>query len=365
MILIGTDDGIYRWVEGAGWPVFHSLQGRAVVGLDSPGQGVLAALDRSGEVLESTDNGMSWRILPLPAGAGRPSALAFEGTPPSLAVALKPLNLYRRGVGTPVPKGELAGTGFAPRVIRQASGLARGATALIAPRRVRPPSTAEAIRLAGWTSVSAPKAPKTTVAPEVRLLAVVPGGSPVWLAAVSGAGLWKSEDGGRAWSQCAGLPSEVYAVRAVAGRPGHVWAATDDGCRFSADGGQTWEDRSAGLEAVRHARAIEVKPGEPDVLLAGVAPRGPVEAGAAPRNGLNFALYESTNGGKSWALVRRNFPEALEYDAIADIRFDPSYPDNAVVALGSGELWVTRNGGAYWGPLARQIRAARVLCAVG
>ena len=32
MILIGTEDGIYRWFEGASWPVFHSLQGRRVVG---------------------------------------------------------------------------------------------------------------------------------------------------------------------------------------------------------------------------------------------------------------------------------------------------------------------------------------------
>ncbi len=27
-----------------------------------------------------------------------------------------------------------------------------------------------------------------------------------------------------------------------------------------------------------------------------------------------------------------------------------------MVALGSGELWATRNDGAYWGPLARQIK---------
>ena len=33
MILIGTDEGIYRWFEGAGWPVFHSLQDRAILGL--------------------------------------------------------------------------------------------------------------------------------------------------------------------------------------------------------------------------------------------------------------------------------------------------------------------------------------------
>ena len=51
MILIGTDEGIYRWFEGCGWPIFHSLQGRSVVALATPGAGVLAAVDRAGEVV--------------------------------------------------------------------------------------------------------------------------------------------------------------------------------------------------------------------------------------------------------------------------------------------------------------------------
>ncbi|MEJ7640295.1 MAG: hypothetical protein WKF75_20595 [Singulisphaera sp.] len=68
MILIGTDEGIYRWYEGNPWPIFHSLQGRAVVGLAAPGGGVLAAVDGGGRVVESVDNGMQWRTIPLPEG---------------------------------------------------------------------------------------------------------------------------------------------------------------------------------------------------------------------------------------------------------------------------------------------------------
>ncbi len=366
MILIGTDQGIYRWFEGAGWPIFHALQDRAVAALASPGAGVLAAADRAGEVFESTDNGMTWRTLPLPAGAGRPSAMAFfDGTPPSLVVAVKPLNVYRRAVGAPVPRAgdpPPASAGLAPRVIHHARGLAERGTALVAPGRTRAAAGAEAVRLAGWSPAAAPHAPWSSVTPEIRALACEPG---AWFAAVTGAGLWKSGDLGRTWLQCPGLSAEVYAVRGVAGRPGHVWAATGDGCRFSPDAGLTWEDRGAGLEQARHVRAVEVKPGEPDRLLAAAAPAAPFASGAAaPRQGLSFGLYESGDGGKSWTqVVKRNFPESLQYDTITDIRYDPEAPDNAVVALGSGELWVTRNGGAYWEPLARQIKAARVLCA--
>jgi hypothetical protein len=374
MILIGTDEGIFRWFEGGGWPVFHCLQDRSVVVLESPGPGVLVAVDRSGDVLESVNNGLDWQVVPLPAGSGRPSALAVQGNPPAIVLAVKPMGAYRRVVGTPIPRpaepvGPLGGS---PRqvLVSRARRLAGNATAMLAPQasaRARARiADAETVRLAGWSPLNTPPAPRTAVGPEVRTLAASPESGGPWLAAVTGAGLWRSTDQGRALEQCAGLPSELYAVRQVPGQPGAFWAATGDGLWFSSDGGQTWQDRSGGLEKARQVRAVAVKPDAPEVLLAGAAPVPAAGVGgAAPTTGLGYALYESTNGGKSWApVVKRNFPEGLEYDTISDIRFDPASPDNILVALGSGELWVTRNGGAYWGPLARQIRAARVLCAV-
>src|SRR4051794_40771906 len=99
MILIGTDDGIYRWYEGAGWPVFHSLQDRPIVALASPGSGVLVALDRTGLVFESVNNGQDWRTIPLAQGSGVPTAIALLGKPATIVLATQSQGLSRRPVG--------------------------------------------------------------------------------------------------------------------------------------------------------------------------------------------------------------------------------------------------------------------------
>ena len=366
MILIGTDDGLYRWFEGCGWPIFHSLQGRQVAALASPGAGELVVLDRLGAILESVDNGQSWRSLPTAEGAGAPTALAVGGEPSSILLATRsPLGMALRAIGAPIPRRDEPDGGFAPRLARRARTLAEGATAILAPGgkvvRVDP----ETIRGKGWTPLEVPDVRAPGHLPEVHGLAVGGGSPAVWFACVREFGLWRSADLGASWTSCPGLPPRVNAIRPISDQPGRLVAATSDGCWVSGDSGQTWEDRSGGLESRRYVSSVAVKPGEPDVMLAGAAPRGPDGSSSAPFAGLEFSLYETTDGGKTWAIVRRGNPDVLEHDTIADIRHDPAAPDNVIVALSSGELWVTRNGGAYWAPLARQIRAARVLCGVG
>ncbi|MDB5353118.1 MAG: hypothetical protein JWN86_4365 [Planctomycetota bacterium] len=358
MLYIGTDLGIYRWFSGTPWPIFHSLQGRAIVSLVAPGGGVLVALDDGARVWESLNNGIDWRSVPAPDGAGRATTLAWvEGGEVVLATA-RPMGLYRRPIGlasaTDAPAAFSRAKKLEDAVIGRARTLAariRGVSGTTA--TLERPAT---VNLHGWVPMANPAAESAALPAEVRLIAHDAG---TLYAAVTGAGLWKSDDLGGSWSRLPGLPDDVYAVRfagkmVVAGTSGGVW--------ISGDGGHTWADSSVGLENARQVRALDIKPTDPKVLLAGAAPVGAGEGPIADRGGLRFALYESKDAGKTWKHVTRGFPELLESDSIADIRYLPEDPTYAAIALASGEMWNTNADGLWWEPLARQIRGARAMC---
>jgi len=356
MLYIGTEDGIYRWFSGTPWPIFHSLQGRSIVGLVSPGGGVLAALDGVGKVWESLNNGLEWRSIPLPEGSGRPTSLALLSNAELVVSTNRPLALHRRLIGQPTeldpPSAMARARRLEEMVISRAKRLAdrvRGGSAGAA--MLEQPSG----KLYGWTPMTLPQAASSGLPTAIRMLSAHAG---VLYAAVGGEGLWTSADLGDTWSRLPGLPSEVYSVRLT---DATMAVGTGDGVWISGDKGQTWTDSSVGLENGRQVRALEIKPGDSKVMLAGAAPAGAGEGPVADRRGLRFALYESKDAGKTWKHVTRGFPEVLESDSIADIRYLPDDPNYAAIALSSGEMWNTSVDGAWWEPLARQIQSARVL----
>lgn len=347
MILVGTDDGIYRWYEGGPWLTFHGLQGRAIVDLVATGGGIIAAIDDAGRVWETEDNGQSWRSLPAPSGPVKATKLAIGGEPARLIVAGRTSHLLSRPIGAPLPP---APRWFKPLLERgrQWGGRSgRGSTVVAA-------ATAPARNDSAWTEVRVP-APNATVAN-----VWVPGDGP-WFVSVKDAGLWRSGDSGASWARCEGLSADVLSLRALAQPAGGLVAGTSDGCWMSSDGGATWADHSQGLEDARYVRVVEPRPDNPKHLLAGAAPGTPR---VAPVEGLGYALFESKDGGKSWARPTKGFPARLQFDTIDDIRWDPAAPGFAILAFGSGECWRTRSGGDWWEPIARQTQAARVLHAI-
>ena len=365
MILIGTDDGIYRWFDGCGWPIFHSLQGRVIVSLASPGAGLIAAIDRDGTVLESVNNGMDWQVVPGPtrgrdahAHDARRLGRARDDRPGDKTA--RPLPPHHRSPPAPV-HGNASPDRWARPGSARRGALPKGRPHCSHPAD-RPAPHARSPSGPRWAPPSVPGA-RPPPGALVRALADGGGTPSPWFAAIRGAGLWRSLNegthlgamprparrrgrrpdrphptGSRHRRNRRGLPLQ-YRQRPDLGRPQH---------------------RPGKRPPRRRDRGQARQPRHPPRRR---GPRAPDAAGAAHVEGLQFALYESTNGGKTWAQVKRGFPEDIQHDVITDIRYDPVAPENVIVALGSGELWLSRFDRAYWCPLARQTKAARVLCA--
>ena len=197
-------------------------------------------------------------------------------------------------------------------------------------------------------------------------------------AAVRGAGLFVSEDGGRAWAdRSEGLPGrEIERVVPHPTEPDVVWVAMnvhkvegEGNCRpggifRSADAGQTWESLNNGLtqRAVPEPyltsgfKALSVARGDPNVLVTG------------DLNYYTDAVFVTTNGGVSWRASATKKPqEMLERDgSLAGIRgaftvetahysglsmtcsvIDPSNPQVMSLA-GADSIIRTTDGGAIW-----------------
>jgi photosystem II stability/assembly factor-like uncharacterized protein len=313
MIYLGTESGLYRWSQGSPWPVFHSLQNRRIKTVLAGGEGRLTVVDDGGRILESLTNGESWKEIDLPVGAGSATACAIGGSPLTMILATRSMGLYCRAVGT-----------------------------------------------AWWAKLNVPVVDESVKEPTINALGVTPGDSPVLFAAVSGAGLFRTADGGSTWAKVEGVPTEIHVIRAT---PGVIALGTDQGVWVSTDLGLKFSPSEKGLEAVPEVYSLDINPKDSKWLLAGAAAAKPVAGGVRPQ-GFQFGLYESKDGGKSWAKVtKRGLPELVAFDTISDIKFDPAEPDCIIMAQGSGECWATQNGGDYWVVISRAIESARSLSA--
>jgi hypothetical protein len=349
MLYVGTDEGIYRWFPGSPWPIFHSLQDQRIVQLAAAGEGVLAALDGTGQVRESTNNGLDWRLVPRPDDAGRPTRLLLAGSPPRLVLATAgPLALFDRRVGLRIDADESTPAPLA--LARKWMPSWMSGSAATATARRRRAAVTENPALRGWRALAVPEVELVGALNGFEVLEPGAPGEP-WLGAIVGGGLWHSDDQGQTWTRASGPRAEIHCLR----RSGNdVVAGTDEGVWTSGDGGQTWTERSAGLEAAPRIRAVALRPGNPRMLLASAA--------AAGSSG--WALYESKDAGATWKHVARGFPVRLDDNPIIDIRHDPADPDCCVAAAESGAMWRTQTDGLWWEPLARLTTPARVLCAV-
>lgn len=189
----------------------------------------------------------------------------------------------------------------------------------------------------------------------------------IYVGSASG-GLWKSESGGLDWTPLFDQEAvaSIGALDIYQANPDIIWVGTGEGnprnslnsgagAYKSIDGGKTW--KLMGLEKTRNIHRILIDPTNPDIVYAGAigSPWGP-----HPERG----VYKTTDGGKTWKQIL--YTNTLS--GVADMVMDPSNPNKLVVAMwehqrwpwfmksggeGSG-LYITWDGGDSWKKLTEK-----------
>ncbi|MFW5633612.1 MAG: VPS10 domain-containing protein [Erythrobacter sp.] len=193
-------------------------------------------------------------------------------------------------------------------------------------------------------------------------IVIVPDDPATWYVAVGSGGVWKTENAGTTWTSLFDGQGS-YSIGTVAldpSDPSRVWVGTGennggrhigfgDGIYRSNDGGKSWTNM--GLKRSEHISRIIVHPEDPDTVW--VASQGPLWSEGGERG-----VYKTTDGGKTWTNVLASGP----WTGATDLLIDPRNPDRLYAAMwqhqrtvaayvGGGPesgLWKSEDGGETW-----------------
>lgn len=197
------------------------------------------------------------------------------------------------------------------------------------------------------------------IAGRATALAVVPGGTTVYLGSAAG-GVFKSTNSGTNWTP---VFSEVLSIGALALDPSNsnvVYAGTGEanaaidnydgaGVFRSTNAGQAWT--SLGLQETRRIARVAVDPANPNRIMVAAM-------GAQFSTGPHRGLYRSEDGGQSWSKVLF----VNDSTGVCDVVFNPSHSETVYCASwerirrgtyrrsfgpGSG-IWISTNSGTTW-----------------
>jgi uncharacterized repeat protein (TIGR01451 family) len=118
-----------------------------------------------------------------------------------------------------------------------------------------------------------------------------------------------------------------------------------DGVYRSNDGGQSWSHVSGDFFAGNSTSDIVVDPSNPDhVYLATLRGRGGVRR-TTPPSARPYGIWESTNGGVSWRLLKGT---TNEFGGATDLVMDPLAPNILWASFWGDGIYRSQNGGKSW-----------------
>ena len=337
--------GIYRSENrGASWSA--SSQGMSNLAATSilTAAGAPSTLYTSNTaVLRSTDRGASWANL----GSGLPgstvNALVMHPADPNLLFALTNSGLYRVNLSASTTWSKVAGlpgsaVQFAPHPLDRVDELSE-------------------------LMPDEPLAPQPAAVPNAALQSLVfaPSNADIAYLGSSGAGVYRSGDGGATWG-AAGLSGQtIWNLAVDPTNPNLVYAATNTAgtVKVSLNGGANWTDTALPAGTIPYALVID--PAEPNKVYAGTSSGIYTRAGSgawalsglngrvvtalthhASQPGILFAgttagVFISADNGQNWF----NGPSALETLGIEAITIDPNDGFTVYYATSSSGVYRT------------------------
>ncbi len=165
-------------------------------------------------------------------------------------------------------------------------------------------------------------------------------------------GVHRSRDGGRTWQPIgSGLSSrDIHALVVVPGQPRRLLAATNNDLNISEDDGATWRPLRIGETMPwSYCRTLAQPVGRPDVILLGNGDFPPGTAGVIGR---------SIDGGASWQLT--DMPGRAN-STMWNFAVHPADLQMIYASSVSGEVYRSLDGGTSWRRLAREFGEIRAL----
>ena len=171
----------------------------------------------------------------------------------------------------------------------------------------------------------------------------------------------RSLDGGATWEQIAdGIDHDGHWI-VLMPQPNTVVASTGAGMYRSEDGGLHWSESNTGLDRRYTAAPIAVHPARPETLLTGVTAVGP---GMWRRpEGADSGFARSDDGGRTWRVSTKGLPQPCVAPPRA-LAAGPDSPDTFYAGLTDGTVWLSEDGGESFAQLLGGLPAVMSIAAM-